>query len=188
MAVDVAKIRELFDFNFAHTGEMTIDPQTGLVSCTGNVNAKKQMKRFPVSFDQVKGSFSCSRNQLTSLKGAPGSVGGGFFCHNNQLTSLEGAPGLIGGDFYCHNNQLTSLVGAPGSISGKWFMTVHPDVPLLNLLHVKKIDGFILDSGGARLHDLEEILMRYRGTGYNGMAPCAARMAKLGYGSNARMG
>ena len=38
------------------------------------------------------GSFSCSNNQLTSLAGAPESVGGYFDCYNNQLTSLAGAP------------------------------------------------------------------------------------------------
>jgi len=61
----------------------------------------------------VLGSFNCGRNQLTSLVGAPKSVGESFYCEDNQLTSLVGAPKSVGESFYCEDNQLTSLVGAP---------------------------------------------------------------------------
>ena len=64
------------------------------------------------------GHFSCRDNQLTSLEGAPASVGGYFFCSYNKLTSLKGAPASVGGDFGCHTNQLTSLEGAPASVGG----------------------------------------------------------------------
>ena len=64
----------------------------------------------------VKGSFKCSENKLTSLKGAPKSVGGSFECRENNLMSLAGAPQSVGGDFDCSGNQLTSLVGAPKSV------------------------------------------------------------------------
>jgi hypothetical protein len=63
------------------------------------------------------GTFYCNSNQLTSLEGAPSSVGG-FYCSNNQLTSLEGAPSSVGGTFYCSRNQLTSLKGAPSAVGG----------------------------------------------------------------------
>jgi hypothetical protein len=66
----------------------------------------------------VGGSFDCSHNQLTSLKGAPSSVGGDFYCINNNLTSLEGAPNSVGENFGCRNNNLTSLEGAPSSVGG----------------------------------------------------------------------
>ena len=59
----------------------------------------------------VKGIFSCAKNSLTSLKGAPKEVGKSFYCGDNKLTSLEGAPRKVGGDFYCSHNQLTSLYG-----------------------------------------------------------------------------
>ena len=68
----------------------------------------------------VLGSFDCEDNQLTSLTGAPKSVGGGFYCNGNQLTSLAGAPKSVSGNFSCSNNQLTSLVGAPKSVSGNF--------------------------------------------------------------------
>jgi len=57
---------------------------------------------------------------LTSLVGAPSSVGGYFYCSLNNLTSLDGAPSSVGGSFYCHINNLTSLDGAPRSV-GKDF-------------------------------------------------------------------
>lgn len=72
----------------------------------------------------VRGSFFCSQNQLTSLVGAPKSVGGAFFCRFNQLTSLTGAPKSVGGHFNCCDNQLTSLVGAPQSV-GSHFICGH---------------------------------------------------------------
>jgi hypothetical protein len=47
-------------------------------------------------------------NQLTSLEGAPQSVGGYFSCSNNHLTSLKGAPQSVDGVFYCYNNPKLS--------------------------------------------------------------------------------
>ena len=49
---------------------------------------------------EVTGYFTCYDNDLTSLKGAPETVGGGFDCCYNDLTSLEGIPKTIGGSFY----------------------------------------------------------------------------------------
>ena len=69
---------------------------------------------------KVTGGFYCHSNQLTSLEGAPQSVGGVFYCNNNQLTSLEGAPQSVGGNFLCNDNQLTSLEGAPQSVGGSF--------------------------------------------------------------------
>ena len=52
--------------------------------------------------------FDCSNNLLTSLEGAPESVGGGFYCPNNQIISLEGVSEQIKGDFYCDAFQLAA--------------------------------------------------------------------------------
>ena len=71
----------------------------------------------------IKGNFNCNNNQLTSLTGAPKSVGGVFNCHKNQLTSLTGAPESVG-IFDCSNNQLTSLTGAPARV-GEVFNCSH---------------------------------------------------------------
>jgi len=69
----------------------------------------------------ITGSFFCSYNNLTTLQGAPQSVGGNFHCSNNKLTTLQGAPKYVKGSFYCNNNKLTSLQGAPKSIKGSFF-------------------------------------------------------------------
>jgi hypothetical protein len=51
--------------------------------------------------------FYCDNNRLTSLVGAPQTVGINFYCQNNQLTSLEGAPQTFDGSFYCHGNPVS---------------------------------------------------------------------------------
>ena len=60
-----------------------------------------------VRFGNVSKSFNCGDNQLTTLVGAPQTVGGGFWCHNNQLTSLVGAPQTVDRGFYCENNPVS---------------------------------------------------------------------------------
>ena len=80
------------------------------------IDGKKITEKTPS--EPWPGNFNCSGTKITSLEGAPSSVGGGFYCFNNQLTSLEGAPSSVGSDFGCYNNQLTSLEGAPSSVGG----------------------------------------------------------------------
>ena len=69
----------------------------------------------------VTGDFNCSYNGLTTLNGAPKSVGGNFDCSWNPLTSLVGAPQTVGGYFGCVWCRLTTLAGAPKNI-GKHFI------------------------------------------------------------------
>ena len=91
----------------------TIRPD-GKVDVNGDVDLPmKGISKIPIPFGKVSNSFYCNNNKLTSLEGAPESVGRHFICHHNQLTSLEGAPKIVGGDFNCFNNKLTSLEGAP---------------------------------------------------------------------------
>jgi hypothetical protein len=73
-----------------------------------------------VRFGRVSGGFWCYRNNLTSLEGAPDSVGGDFWCNNNRLTTLKGAPEVVSRDFWCNNNRLTTLKGAP-EVVGRGF-------------------------------------------------------------------
>ena len=80
------------------------------------INGKKITEKTPS--EPRPDDFYCTDNQLTSLEGAPSSVGGDFVCYNNQLTTLEGAPTSVGGYFWCSNNYLTSLEGAPSSVGG----------------------------------------------------------------------
>ena len=83
------------------------------ISVDGSVNLSyRNLKSIPIKFKEVGGDFSCSENQLTSLKYCPETVGG-FYCSRNQLTSLKYCPETVGGDFYCNNNQLTNFDGLP---------------------------------------------------------------------------
>jgi len=63
----------------------------------------------------VGGSFNCSVNNLTD-----------FYCSYNLLTSLEGAPETVGGDFYCGYNKLTSLAGVPKYVGGIFVCNDNP--------------------------------------------------------------
>jgi len=79
-----------------------------------------------IEFGIVEGSFFCSNNKLTSLKGSPESIFYSFHCDGNELESLEGITQRTGtnsssetcGGIYCSNNKLTSLKGLPKTIRG----------------------------------------------------------------------
>jgi hypothetical protein len=69
--------------------------------------------------EYVHGTFDCSFNKLTGLKGCPKIVEeGDFLCQSNQLTSLKYSPKKINGSYICSGNQLTDLKGAPEYIDG----------------------------------------------------------------------
>ena len=97
----------------------------GLINVTGDVKLIKEVDKLPVTFGVVTGSFSCYRNNLTNLTGAPNNVGGDFDCYRNNLTSLTGAPNNVGGDFDCYRNNLTSLTGAPKEVGGDFKCDEH---------------------------------------------------------------
>ena len=99
-------------------GIWSINPLTGLVDIQGDFRCSRQgiKNLHGIRFGSVSGDFECSNNELTSLEGAPQTVGRDFECGYTQLTSLEGAPQTIGRDFSCRHNQLTSLEGAPQTI------------------------------------------------------------------------
>ena len=53
-----------------------------------------------------KGDLDLSDMNLTELPEILKdiTVGGSFYCYNNLLTSLAGAPSSVGENFYCRNN------------------------------------------------------------------------------------
>ena len=196
MAVDIIKIQTLIERYFKPTGIISIDPNTGMASCSNDVIMNKRIDRLPVRWDTVGGSFSCKENQLTSLAGAPGSVGGSFICSGNQLTSLAGAPHQVGGAFYCDSNQLSSLEGAPRSVGGGFYCSNNPltsleglpeeingivgitylaDLPLLRLFMIRGIEGLALrqDTGS-----VEPIINRHLPQGKAGLSACATELIK----------
>ena len=81
-----------------------LNSSTGLVDVDGDFNCVQQnLTDFKgVAFGQVKGYFDCRVNRLTSLVGAPLTVGMDFVCNNNRLTDLKGAPQTVGMNFICN--------------------------------------------------------------------------------------
>jgi hypothetical protein len=93
----------------------------GTIDVNGNVDLdRKYLTELPLNFNRVTGFFTCTHNQLTTLKGSPRWVGGSFFCGVNKLTSLEFSPDYVGVDFSCRENDLTDLVGSPKE-TGSYF-------------------------------------------------------------------
>ena len=80
----------------------------GSIDVDGSVDLSwYKLIELPLNFNRVTGYFSCSSNNLTSLKGCPRWIGGWFSCDDNQLTSLEFSPDYVGSNFYCDDNDLT---------------------------------------------------------------------------------
>jgi hypothetical protein len=58
----------------------------GKVDVDGAVYIRsKNLTEIPVKFGRVKGEFSCSYNNLTTLKNCPDFISGSFYCSNNNL-------------------------------------------------------------------------------------------------------
>jgi hypothetical protein len=137
------------------TGKTKDEPWPGDFYC--HTNQLTSLEGAPAS---VGGDFVCSYNKLTSLEGAPASVDGYFSCHNNELTSLEGSPASVGGHFVCTKNKLTSLEGIHKilkSMNGTFFAYENPlKSHVLGLLLVKGCKEVVLDN-----KVVDEVLNRY---------------------------
>ena len=97
-------------------------PDLSTVTVRGNFDCRNnQLTSLKGAPQSVGGDFNCNKNLLTTLKGAPQSVVGGFYCIQNLLKTLEGAPQSVGWDFNCWFNQLTTLKGAPQSVGGGFY-------------------------------------------------------------------
>ena len=109
-------------------GSWSVNPATGLVDVDYNFHCNQQnLKDFKgVRFGHITIDFDCRDNQLTSLKGAPQTVGRHFYCSYNDLTDLKEAPQTVGGGFYCGENLLTSLEGAPQIVKGDFYCRNNP--------------------------------------------------------------
>ena len=108
--------------------KLKLNPETGRYDYDGDLDSyilknfvSEDKDGFTVNFGNISGDFDCYELGLTSLKGAPETVGGTFYCSRNKLTSLEGAPQKVGGEFNCQWNQLTSLEGAPKTVGGDFY-------------------------------------------------------------------
>lgn len=83
----------------------------------GNVDLQNcNITEFLVQFNIISGSFDCSYNNLTTLKGCPRHVGGSFYCNSNNLNSFDHCPEFVGGDFLGYQNNISQLVKLPSCI------------------------------------------------------------------------
>jgi hypothetical protein len=87
----------------------------GSIDVDGNVDLHGRLgdlKKLPLTFNEVGGYFYCTKNNLTTLEGCPKVVRGFFNCSWNKLTSLEHSPKIVEGSFYCYDNHsITTLEG-----------------------------------------------------------------------------
>jgi hypothetical protein len=180
---NIAQIRGILKSHFTIKGKIIIS--NNIVDVVGDCKIKNDIKiaKFPVQFGNVSGDFSCDNNQLTTLQGAPQSVGGYFSCNVNQLITLQGAPTSVGGDFYCHYNKLTTLEGAPKSVSGDFICSYSDNLPLLRFLLIKDVKKIYLVPNNDIVKNISN---KYLGQGRGGALQCAAELTKAGYKGNAR--
>ena len=160
--------------------------QDGLVDVDDDVDLeRKRLTKLPLKFGIVSGNFFCSRNELTTVEGAPKSVDGsfscsynklitlegsphsvdGFFdCSSNKLTTLEGAPNSVSGAFYCNSNQLTTLKGAPYSLGGNFWWNNNPLPPLIkeNMKSIKQIKHILANQNIYHIYNKDGSINEYR--------------------------
>ena len=186
-------------------GSWKLNPQTGLINVDGNfycsergltdfkgVRFGKVSEHFVCGYNQlttlegapktVGGYFECENNELTSLVGAPQTVGGSFHCHDNELTTLEGAPQTVNGDFYCYDNALTTLVGAPKTVGGGFYCrnnTVSETTLDSIFALMEKGNSYqqALEKRGPKMGDEDRVLM-YKDKDHSSLSPEDARKYK----------
>ena len=95
------QVREAFSDHFEPMSEEEIiqdlvdrfnlyQDSNGLWNCDGSVKLNSTgFARLPLRFGVVKGDFNCVDNKLTTLEGAPQSVGGVFRCDGNTVSVEE---------------------------------------------------------------------------------------------------
>ncbi len=109
-------IKEFFDDNLevlkGATYTIKKDKYGFYVNVDGDVALNNLgLIEIPIRFGEVRGSFGCTNNKLTSLLGAPHTVRGVFNCMYNSLTTLEHCPKHWEKEFICVNNELESFEG-----------------------------------------------------------------------------
>lgn len=104
----------------------------GSVDVAGSVYIPRHYTTIPVQFREVAGDFDCSNGSLTSLSGSPLIVGGDFISSScSNITSLVGAPKSVGGICAFDSTSITSLVGCPSFIGLRLYIS-NTDVNTLN--------------------------------------------------------
>jgi hypothetical protein len=120
--------QEIKDLCFEYRIENYQIIDDGSISIRGSVDLERNLgdlKKLPLTFNEVRRYFDCSRNNLTTLEGCPDDIGTWFSCSRNKLTSLKHSPKIVRDDFYCYeNHSIISLEGLEDTyISGDFSMS-----------------------------------------------------------------
>jgi hypothetical protein len=199
-SVDKTQILDELNINFEYSGVASVD-DNGLVSVTGNVSMWRGPKQLPVSFYRIDGDLNLFNRGLVTLKGCPQIVGESFDCHGNELENLKYAPKYVGSNCWVDSNRLTNLEGAPEYV-GYGFYCEQDSLRSLKGMprHIGDELGFgykkNLGLCGALLYDctviidnvpteVDNLIKKYRNSGYSGMIPFAASLIQAGYSENA---
>lgn len=122
---DPKAIRRWIDANCWVKGEYEIlDNGQVVVTGTLELDPVRPITQIMVDFLEVTEAFHCSSClQLTSLIGAPRTVGTHFTCSTcPSLTSLVGGPQVVKGTYRCGTcKNIQSLVGAPERVEGHFY-------------------------------------------------------------------
>lgn len=72
----------------------------------------------------VGGSFDIQRLPfLTSLEGAPKTIGDGLWIYRCPITSLKGCPEVINREVYINDTKIKNMIGGPKVVNGEVYLT-----------------------------------------------------------------
>ena len=195
--VDRASIQDLLISYFVLDGRYTINDDLS-VDTTDSVIVRARGRnvfpngKLPVKFGTVMGDFDVVNTGLTTLAGAPHTVGEAFMCSANKLTTLEHGPQSVGHMYVIGTNPLTTLDGYPtGQGPDMMSMSYMHDLPLLRLLSSMRITLYPdpdRDSTQEQytVDQISEILNKYAGRGQAGIIHAARDLIQKEYTENAR--
>ena len=155
-------MRHIKEYNqlFENQQELTQEQKDWLDKCVDKGSFSSWKLNPQTGLVDVDGSFDCSGQSLTDLKGVRfGDVVGDFNCRRNQLTSLKGAPQKVNGYFYCEKNQLTSLEGVPQEVDGYFYFSGNPisEDAIMDIIQTMNDRGITLEEAVSECwSDLED--------------------------------
>lgn len=130
------------DANYIINDDLSVDVD-------GDVNIiSKKLDKIPIKYNNIKGNFDCSNNNLSTFDNFPEYVGNYMWCNQNEFISLKGFSTYIGKSLVLDENKLTNLIG----LSHMNIDLVIFDNPLTTL------DGLNIKFNLQNLHINEEIL------------------------------
>jgi hypothetical protein len=195
--VDRASIKDLLISYFEVDGRYTINDDLS-VDTEHSVIVRNRGRSFfpngklPIKFGTVGGDFDVVNTGLTTLVGAPHTVGDTFMCSANKLTTLEHGPQKVRYGYVIGTNPLINLEGFPTSNAPDMVsMYYMPHLPLLKLLSCEQIRLYPpadrdTDAEQLKVDQIIAILDKHKGSGKPGALKCAGELIRAGFKENAR--